>query len=657
MPLGNHPAAIFILAMSKKQTPKPKSPVQKTVVPKAERTSTLNQSSAASTQPALKWLPYALMVGLAVVTYLAFKGGFQNTFVEWDDNVYIRTNPIIQNPSMGHIGKIFTTSLSLNYHPVTVFTLMLNAMIWGAESATSFIVTNVVLHILNVLLVFWFAARLSNKNWIVAAFVALLFGIHPMRVESVIWVSERKDVLYTFFFLLSCISYTQYQRYSQRKYFIYALVLFVLSCLSKAQAVVLPIVFLLLDYWDGRAWKSKSTLKEKLPFFIISLFIGFITMNVQGGGDFFGLIPSADFGSKAIDLSGFNLADRLKMGMYGFFMYIMRVFNPTNLSSMYPFVKFPDGSTPTEYLYGFFFFPISWILTYLSTNRTKLFAFGLGFYFITIVLVLQFISVGVAIMADRYSYLPYFGLFFMMLMAIHYLVANKPLLAYLAWTIVLGFATWCFYLTTQQVQVWKNTETLFSRRIEVQPGDMRALAVRGNWYGENGRIDEAIADLENAIKVGLVQSDTYEKLGTAYGMKGQVDKAISYFDKALEVDSKNMNALYGRAVGLQQKDPERAIRDLEILIKNATDKTSKANAMGMLGSCYINSQQLSKALETFNEVINQLGSKDPAHYYNRSVILLGTGNQDGAIRDLRKAIELNPNYDQAKQQLANLGVN
>ena len=643
--------------MSKKQPPKPKAPIQKTVVvPNAERTPTSYESLNNTAQPALKWMPYALMVGLVAVTYFAFKGGFQNTFVEWDDNVYILTNQIIQNPSMGHIGKIFTSSLSLNYHPVTVLTLMLNAMIWGPTDATSFIVTNVLLHLVNVLLVFGLTAHLSKQNWIVSFFVALLFGVHPMRVESVIWVSERKDVLYVFFFLLSCMAYIQYQRYSQRKYLIYAFVLFVLSCLSKAQAVVLPIVFLLLDYWEGRVWKSKSAFIEKTPFFFVSLFIGFITMNVQGGGDFFGLIPPADSGSKAIDLAGFNLADRLKMGMYGFIMYIIRIFNPTNLSSMYPFVKFPDGSTPTEYLYGFFFFPISWLLTYWSTNRTKLFAFGLGFYFITIVLVLQFISVGVAIMADRYSYLPYFGLFFVMMMAIHHLVATKPLLAYLAWAIVLVFSVWCFYLTTQQVQVWKNTETLFTRRIEVQPGDMRALAVRGNWYGENGRFDEAIADLENAVKAGLVQSDTYEKLGTAYGIKGQVDKAIEYFDKALEVDPKNMNALYGRVVGLQQKDPEKAIRDLEILIKNANDKASRANAMGILGSCYINTQQLSKALETFNEVIDQLGSNDPAHYYNRSVILLGTGNQDGAIRDLRKAVELNPDYEQAKQQLANLGV-
>lgn len=644
--------------MSKKQPPKPKAPIQKTVVvPKVERTPTSYESLNNTAQPALKWLPYALMVGLVAVTYFAFKGGFQNTFVNWDDNVYILTNQIIQNPSMGHIGKIFTSSLSLNYHPVTVLTLMLNAMIWGPTDATSFIVTNVVLHIFNVLLVYWLAARLSKQNWIVAAFVALLFGIHPMRVESVIWVSERKDVLYTFFFLLGCHSYLFYQHTAQRKYFIYTIVLFILSCLSKAQAVIFPLVLILLDYYEGQNWRSKNMLFQKMPFLAISLIIGIITVSVQGGGTFYGLITPLGAKSEAIDISGFVLLDRIKMGMYGFMMYIVRIFNPTNLAPLYPFIRLQDGSTPPEYLYGFFFFPITWGLVYWSSFRTKIVAFGVGFYFITIVLVLQFISVGVAIMADRYSYLPYFGLFFVMMMAIHRLFAAKPVLAFLAWTIISGFSAWCFYLTTEQVKVWKNTETLFTRRIEIQPNDVRALAVRGNWYGENGQIDEAIIDLEKAVNAGLKQSGVFEKLGTAYGMKGQLDKAIDYFDKALAIDPQNMSALYGRVVGLQQKDPMKAIVDLEILMKNATDNTSKANVMGMLGSCYINTQQLQKALETFNEVIDKLGSKDPVHYYNRSVILLGSGNQDGAIRDLRKAIELNPNYEQAKQQLASLGVN
>ncbi|MFN8355665.1 MAG: tetratricopeptide repeat protein [Spirosomataceae bacterium] len=647
--------------MAKKNTPKPKHTTAKPPVsqPTEEAVGKNNLSAriapTASSQPT--WLRYALGVLVAGVTFMAFKGGFQNTFVEWDDNVYLLTNPLIQNPSWSNLGKVFSTSLSLNYHPLTVFTLMLNAM-WGSglQDATPFVVTNVLIHVGNVVLVYWLAARLSNQNWLVAAAVALLFGIHPMRVESVIWISERKDVLYTFFFLLACHTYLSYQQTLQRKFLIYTLVAFVLSCLSKAQAVVLPLVLMLLDYYENRDWKAKEVLLEKIPFFAIALLFGVIAMSIQGGGTFFGLIPSISIEAHAIDFEGFNLLDRIKMGMYGFMMYIVRIFYPVNLSPLYPFVKFADGSTPSEYLYGFLFFPLAWLLVYLSTKRTKLYALGMGFYFVTILLVLQFISVGVAIMADRYSYLPYFGLFFMLFMTLYRLTQPKPLLGYLTIGLTLAFAAWCFVLTTKQVLVWKTTETLFSRRIEIQPNDVRALAVRGNWYGENGQIDAAMVDLEKAVSLGLKQGNVFDKLGIAYGMKGQMDKALSYFDQALEVEPDNTSARYNRVMGLTTKDPQRALQDIDILMKSAANPQSIGSLKGYQGACYINLQQLDKALAAYNEAIDKYGNKEPQHLYNRGMLRLSMNDRNGAIQDLQKVLQVSPTNVQAKQQLQNLGV-
>jgi protein O-mannosyl-transferase len=302
-----------------------------------------------------KW--FWICIGILVVSvFIAFSGGFNNEFVNWDDQNYVYQNPIVKNPN-GHWGTAWSSHVALNYHPLTMTSLMINSALFGIESARSYIVTNTIIHLFNVLLVFWFVLLLlknktkillpkAGKPLFVAFVTALLFAIHPMRVESVIWVSERKDVLYSFFFLAACINYLKYlDAEKNRKYLIYSFFLFLASCLSKGQAVVLPIVFLLLDYWRDRKFE-RNVFVEKIPFLALSLLFGLIAVSVQGGGNFYGLLHVEGIAGTAMNVApkGSIFSNILYAG-YGFMMYCYHLIFPFKLSSLYPY-RAPEESHP-----------------------------------------------------------------------------------------------------------------------------------------------------------------------------------------------------------------------------------------------------------------------------------------------------------------------
>ena len=296
---------------------------------------------------------------------------------------------------------------------------MINSNIFGFEFVRSFIITNTLIHLLNVLLVFWFVLLLLKNKFeillpkvgkplFVAFITALLFSIHPMRVESVIWVSEREDVLYSFFFLVACINYLKYLDFEkQRKYLIYSFLLFLASCLSKGQAVVLPIVLLLLDYWRERKFE-RNVFIEKLSLLVLFLLFGLIATNVQSGGNFYGLLHNIGVaGYATVDSEKVPITKNFTFAGYGFMMYYYHLLFPFKLSSFYLYDPFENVSI--EYFMGLLFMIAVVTFGIYNYRKNKAITFGIGFFVITIVLVLQIMQVGLAIMADRYTYLPYIG--------------------------------------------------------------------------------------------------------------------------------------------------------------------------------------------------------------------------------------------------------
>ncbi|MES2520612.1 MAG: hypothetical protein V4585_21030, partial [Bacteroidota bacterium] len=425
-----------------------------------------------------KWLAIgALMITL----FIAFSGGFDNQFVDWDDHVYVENDYLVTEPK-GHFGEAFKSHVALNYHPLTIVSMMINSSVSGSENPKAFIVTNFVIHLLNTLMVFWLIMLLTKRRLMPSFFTALLFAIHPMRVESVTWISERKDVLYGFFFIAGCISYLYYlDSEKKNKYLIISLILFVLSCLSKAQAVVLPIVFFLFDYWRGRKIDTKAIL-EKVPFLVFSLIFGLIATSVQSGGDFHGMIHIIGEQRSALSIKVFTMMDRIQYAGYGFLMYFYHLFLPLNLCTFYPYEA--TGPNVKFYSVGVVFALIIVGLTILSAQKTKLFFFGIGFFAVTVALVLQFISVGAAIMADRYTYIPYIGLFFVLAMLLDKLAEKNQSLKQVVWVVAFAFAGFCLFQTRKQVEVWQNTGTLFGQIIKLYPNDYRAYYTYGKYVGE-----------------------------------------------------------------------------------------------------------------------------------------------------------------------------
>jgi len=625
-------------------------PQKKTIVPQ----SAVNQSiknEGVSSKTSFSYGKWLAIGALIITLFIAFSGGFDNQFVDWDDHVYIENDYLVTEPK-GHFGEAFKSHVALNYHPLTIVSMMINSSISGAENPKAFIVTNFIIHLLNTLMVFWLLMLLTKRRLMASFFAALLFAIHPMRVESVTWISERKDVLYGFFFIAGCISYLYYlDTEKKNKYLIISLVLFVLSCLSKAQAVVLPIVFLLFDYWRDRKIDTKAIL-EKVPFLVFSLLFGLIATNIQSGGDFHGTIHIIGEQRSALSLKVFTMMDRIQYAGYGFVMYFYHLFVPINLCTFYPYEA--DGVNEL-YSTGIVFSLIIVGLTIFSARKSKLFLFGIGFFSVTVALVLQFISVGAAIMADRYTYIPYIGLFFVLAMLLDQLAEKNQSLKQVVWVGAFAFAGFCLFQTRKQVETWQNTGTLFGQIIKIFPNDYRAYYTYGKYVGEKeGKLEESIEANKKAIELGYKDdAGPWENLGTAYGIKGDTPKALEYFSEAIKRGASTGETYMNRGMAyFNLNQPAKAIPDFEKSLTMKNDKIIMSR--GLLATSYLASGNVNKALENFNQVIDKDGSQDPVHFYNRGLAKQTLGDRAGAIADFQKTLILQPNYEAAKKSLASL---
>ena len=587
--------------------------------------------------------PLWLMAGLVVVTLIAYAGSFTNGFVEWDDQHYVTDNLMVLNPTGENIKLLLTRIVALNYHPVTMLSLALNVLFFG-KGAASFIITNVVIHIANSLLVFILIQKLTNKTTVVSFFTALIFAIHPMHVESVAWIAERKDVLYAFFFLASCIIYIKYRENNQTKWLLVCLLMFVLSCLSKAMGVVLPVVLILIDYWQGRKWFSVKSLAEKIPFFLIALLFGLISVNVQAGGDFYGLL-SRNLNHAALTTTVFSGLERISYPLFGYLKYHIMAVLPFGLSNIHPY---PASSEATEakYIFGIAFFVISLGIMLWSYRKHKFIFFGWGFFFVTILLVLQFLSVGKAFMAERYSYLPYIGLFFMIFYGL-----NKWLKPWITWLIGAFLGVFFLVLTMQQVKVWKDNFSLWSNAYKQYPNDGSILDSMADEYGRRGEFDKVEMFAQKSIASGMTSYHTYEIMANIYALKGDLNKSLEMYNKAMAIDSTVGNIYFNRGITyLNSKRYEEAVRDFtRSMTLESNEKPFKVR--GARGMAYIQLKKYDEALEDFNYVIQTSDIPNAGHFLDRAVVRFNLKDTTGAIEDLQKTLQLDPTNQQAAENL------
>ena len=602
---------------------------------------------------------------LTILVLVTFWESFDNNFVDWDDYTYVVDNNLVRNPEETTLKEVFTKTVSLNYHPLTILTLRWNnnkcSNCPEGISPAPFIRWNVIIHILNTLLVFILIYFLSKKKVFVAFIVAALFGVHPMHVESVAWISERKDVLYTFFFLSGLITYIKYLNVTdnnKKKYIWLAatFALFVISCLSKAMAVVFPLVLLLIKFWQYQPTGNnqvKESIKETIslkniipliPFFVTSLIFGIVAISIN-------------------KLNTFTILHRIQFATYGFLMYIVKFFFPGNQLAIYPYPSQVEYDTATIGLLlklaPFAFILLSVLVAY-SLRKTKLFVFGMGFFLVTIIMVLQLISVGVAIMADRYTYLPYIGLAFIPAM----LIGDKGMLKRIPiFVFTCVFIIAMIFLARRQTSVWRNSETLWSKVIDKYPAMETARSIRGiywekkaekapNAQTQNYFEDKAFEDFKIAIKAGTPRADVYEGAGCIYGKWGDLNNALFCFNNAIRLKPQKGSAYFNRALTLSKlNNNEGAIKDYNLALVYQPQR-----ALQILTNRYIlflSTGKFKEATQDLDYLISVDGNNF-IFYYNRAQARTQLNDIQGAISDYKKVLTLQPNDQMSKTELQKL---
>lgn len=619
---------------------------------------------------------------LILITLVVYFKSLNNKFTNWDDDFYVTENQDIRTLNGDSIAytlqNTFKTYVVGNYHPLTMLTYCLEYEKFKLDPKP-YHLTNLILHILNTLLVFGFIWLLTKQQW-TAFFVSLLFAIHPMHVESVSWVSERKDVLYSFFYLSGLCTYILYLKKEKIAWIFYVLtfLLFGLAVLSKAMAVSLPIAFFVIDYFLDRKISLKI-LFEKLPFIIVSVIVGYVAIIAQKE-------------SHALEgLIYYSFFDRVLFISYGIIIYLWKLLLPLNLSCFYSYPVKENGWYPILFYVAPILLSGLIYLVYRSKQYGKDVLFGFGFFFITIVLVIQIIPVGGALMADRYTYLPYIGLFFIIARWINKMIENKP--KYLPIFIVLFIliVAALSFQSFQRTKVWHDSISLwsdaikknnkedvlyklrglaytnekkydkaiqdFDRAIELRPKNPDVFYDRGVAYNHKGNFQEAIRDYSASIYyLDLINDSTpsnryrlkYEKAynnrGTAYGYVGKLDQAIDDFTAAIKNDSTFADAYNNRGMTYRQLGKyKEAINDFNKAIHYSP---KYKNAYCNLGVTYKSLRRLDEALENFNSAI-LIDPKYSVAYYHRGFTYYYLGKYEQAVKDYTAAISNDTLFIQA----------
>ena len=573
-----------------------------------------------------KYPDWVWLCGILVLTFIVFIPSLNNALTNWDDPHYLNDNPLIRKLSVENIKRIFTEVFFGNYQPLHIFSYAVEYHFYKLNPA-GYHTTSVVMHLIVTALVYRFIFLLSG-NSMIALLSALLFGIHPLHVESVAWAAERKDLLYGMFFVGALIMYVKYIK-SGNKYrlLFFSFLLFTLSIFSKAMAASLPPVLVLIDIYFGRKISAKLVL-EKVPFFALALLFGYISAHI-----------ASETGQ--VSLNVFTLPERILIANFNLLAYVCKLIVPVKLSSFYPYPARVDG-----HLAWYFYLAPVIVVSLLfmivrSLKKTRVLFFGAGFFVATIILVLQLFPVGPTIISERYSYLPSIGFFFVGAWAFERLIKNRP--SAKVWLTSLAGA-YCLFLsvnTYARCDIWKDSITLWTNVLQQFPNVGMALNNRGNIYGkEKGDLDRAMDDFNHSIQYDPLYENAYVNRGIVYCLRGKFDLAIQDFNKALQLKPDYFDARFNRAIAyMNTSQHEKAIEDFTIL--EATNKQDERVYMSR-GRAYSLIKKYPEALNDLNRAI-ELNPEYPEAFYNRASVHYNIQRYQEAYTDVVRARELGLN--------------
>jgi tetratricopeptide (TPR) repeat protein len=542
-------------------------------------------------------------------------------FVSYDDPFYITGNSHVQSGvTLNGFFWTFSTKYFGLWNPLVWLSFMFDYQFYGLN-AGGYHLTNLILHILSTLLLFWIFCRMTGEIW-KSAFIASFFALHPLHIESVAWISERKDVLGAFLWMLTLRLYVYYTERPVLKRYLLVVIAFVLALLSKPMVITLPLILILMDFWPLKRFESRESnvlmwqVKEKLPLLILSLVLVFITFYTPGSNVSYKFLP---------------LQDRLANAPVAFVTYLIKTFWPLNLAVFYPFPKqIPIWPVMGAFLLIVF---ISAAVIILFKKTPQLFT-GWLWYTITIAPVIGIIQIGDFAVADRYHYLPSVGISMMLAWGIPSLIRNDNMRRKILFPAAVAFLLFLSALAWKQCGYWRNSFSLFSRAVEVTQNNYLAYTSLGLAWFEKGNITEAIEHYNKAILIKPDYDEAYNNRGIAYVNLGQYQSAIEDYSSAIRIHPAFANYHYNRGYTYEILGQyPLAIEDYTMAIRL---QPTSAKFYYIRGCSYGKIGQYQSAFEDCNEAI-RFNPDYAEAYMCRGSAYLKQGNKDLGCRDAQTA--------------------
>lgn len=633
----------------------------------------------AGTGPRTGRVAILLGVILAVVTSGLYWPMVHHPFISIDDHEYIYENPhVTSGVTAKGVAWALTTGHASNWHPVTWISHMVDCNLFGVHPGGHHLV-NLVFHAVNTVLLFLLLRQMTGSLWR-SAFVAALFGWHPMHVESVAWASERKDVLCAFFWFLATMAYVRFVRGKQRKFYYVALVLFGLGLMSKPMLVTFPFVLLLLDLWPLRRVDLEGLRKgeglegilrlvrEKIPFLALAFVSSAVTYLVQ---------------QRAMSsLQSVSVLMRIENAAMSYARYLLKLFWPVDLAAIYPYPK----TWPWLWIMGAMLLLVGIsVLAGRSIKTRPYILVGWLWFLGTLVPTIGLVQVGSQSMADRYTYIPAIGIFVAVAWGVRGWAGERfaklrgPLMA-----VGVGVLVGCAALTHAQLRTWHSSEELFRHAIKVTRDNYIALDALGSaLYGvgghdeeaqklfeesvriepgypeaqydlgtvlmRQGKLDEAIVRFRNALNKSPKFAQAHSNLGTALLRKGDLAEAEKAFTIALDLQRDDAEAYYN--VATAQVAQGRMVEAIANFLTALRLKPDYAAAHGNLGVAFMRTGQPDQGIQHLSDAV-RLSPDDAEAHFNFGQALLETGKAALAENELKRALELNPNDPAIRGKLA-----